>query len=253
MRLESGLPVAGLPLVNPLAWPGLFVTNARQPPAPNHSPPSNLRHSELPTRREHSGVPDRRNHAGSDRRTGSPPRISSLKSRSPAYKHLSLDLNYQWNPYTSPADKEEIELQYRPDSSRVVNLGYRFQQGILKQYDTSFAWPDRGALECQELGRWVYSPRRPDDNRANSRIRIQKLLLSHPDRAATVPAADFRRRYRGTGYLDCITIGTEGLEFGRKACGFVPAEGDSRLPGPRPGQPRDPLDPLSTFRIQHFL
>jgi len=37
LRLESGLPVAGLPLVNPLAWPGLFVTNAR-PPAPNRSP-----------------------------------------------------------------------------------------------------------------------------------------------------------------------------------------------------------------------
>jgi LPS-assembly protein len=72
-----------------------------------------------------------------------------------AYKHWSLDLDYQWNPYTSQTDKSEVLLQYRPDPSRVVNIGYRFQQDILKQYDASFAWPIAG--HWNTVGRYVYS------------------------------------------------------------------------------------------------
>jgi LPS-assembly protein len=36
-----------------------------------------------------------------------------------------------------------------------VNLGYIFQDGILKQYDGSFAWPI--ADRWNTVGRWVYS------------------------------------------------------------------------------------------------
>jgi len=46
-------------------------------------------------------------------------------------------------------------VQYRPDPSRVVNIGYRFQEGILKQWDGSFAWPI--AEHWNTVGRWVYS------------------------------------------------------------------------------------------------
>ncbi len=63
------------------------------------------------------------------------------------YKHLGVNFDYQWNPYTSQTEKSEISVQYRPDSSRVVNIGYRFQEGILKQWDGSFAWPIARALE----------------------------------------------------------------------------------------------------------
>ena len=71
------------------------------------------------------------------------------------YKHLSVNLDYQWNPYTQATEKSEISVQYRPDPSRVVNLGYRFQEGILKQWDGSFAWPI--ADHWNTVGRWVYS------------------------------------------------------------------------------------------------
>jgi len=71
------------------------------------------------------------------------------------YKHLGVNLDYQWNPYTSQTEKSEILVQYRPDPSRVVNLGYRFQEGILKQWDGSFAWPIAG--HWNTVGRWVYS------------------------------------------------------------------------------------------------
>jgi LPS-assembly protein len=71
------------------------------------------------------------------------------------YKHLGVNLDYQWNPYTSQTEKSEISVQYRPDQSHVINLGYRFQEGILKQWDGSFAWPI--AEHWNTVGRWVYS------------------------------------------------------------------------------------------------
>jgi LPS-assembly protein len=71
------------------------------------------------------------------------------------YKHLGVNLDYQWNPYTSKTEKSEIAVQYRPDPTRVVNIGYRFQEGILKQWDGSFAWPI--AAHWNTVGRWVYS------------------------------------------------------------------------------------------------
>jgi LPS-assembly protein len=72
-----------------------------------------------------------------------------------AYKNWSVNLDYQWNPYTSQTDKSEILVQYHPDPSKVVNVGYRFQQDILKQYDVSFAWPIAGRWNT--VGRYVYS------------------------------------------------------------------------------------------------
>jgi len=75
------------------------------------------------------------------------------------YKHLSVNLDYLWNPYTSQTEKAEILVQYRPDPSRVINLGYRFQEGIFKQYDGSFAWPISDHWNA--VGRWVYSLQDP--------------------------------------------------------------------------------------------
>ena len=82
-----------------------------------------------------------------------------------AYKHFSFNFDYLWNPYTSQTDKSEVSLQYRPDPTRVVNIGYRFQQNvlnqqvILKQWDGSFAWPIAG--HWNTVGRWVYSLQEP--------------------------------------------------------------------------------------------
>jgi LPS-assembly protein len=82
-----------------------------------------------------------------------------------AYKNFSFNFDYLWNPYTSETDKSEVSVQYRPDPSRVLNLGYRFQQNILnqqvilKQWDGSFAWPI--GAHWNTVGRWVYSVQEP--------------------------------------------------------------------------------------------
>ena len=144
LQLESGQPVAGLPLVNPLAWPGLFVTNA----AAQGSQPLPGQTYVTSTGQLGVIVPGQ---------IGVQFPASDIVSEVSltGYKHLSVNLNYQFNPYTSRTDKEEIEVQYHPEPSKVVNLGYRFQEGILKQYDASFAWPI--AAHWNTVGRWVYS------------------------------------------------------------------------------------------------
>ena len=128
-----------------------------------------------------------------------------------AYKNWSVNVDYQWNPYTSQTDKSEVLVQYRPDPTKVVNLGYRFQQDILKQYDGSFAWPIAG--HWNTVGRWVYS--------LQDRQTIEQLAgIEYKSCCWRIPggAAPLRHQsQRGTRYLDCITIGTDGPKFGRKA------------------------------------
>ena len=78
-----------------------------------------------------------------------------------AYKHFSFNFDYLLNPYTSHTDKSEFSVQYRPDPTRVINIGYLFQENlqdetvILKQWDGSFAWPI--ASHWNAVGRWTYS------------------------------------------------------------------------------------------------
>jgi LPS-assembly protein len=151
LQLESGIPVAGLPLVNPLAWPGLLVTNVRAgaplPAGQQYITPSCQPYI----------TPSCQFGVITPGQVGVQYPASDIVSEVSltAYKHLSIDLNYQWNPYTSHTDKEEIAVQYHPDPTKVVNVGYRFQEGILKQWDTSFAWPIAGHWNA--VGRWVYS------------------------------------------------------------------------------------------------
>jgi LPS-assembly protein len=151
LQLESGIPVAGLPLVNPLAWPGLLVTNVRAgapvPAGQQYITPSCQPYI----------TPSCQFGVITPGQIGVQYPASDIVSEVSltAYKHLSIDLNYQWNPYTSHTDKEEIAVQYHPDPTKVVNVGYRFQEGILKQWDTSFAWPIAGHWNA--VGRWVYS------------------------------------------------------------------------------------------------
>jgi LPS-assembly protein len=58
-----------------------------------------------------------------------------------AFKNWSVDLGVQWNHQNSRSEKSEFRIQYRPESQRVVNLGYRFQRDQLEQADLSIAWP----------------------------------------------------------------------------------------------------------------
>jgi LPS-assembly protein len=147
---SSGLSVVTVPGVNPLALPGQALVNARGQIlmiAPGQYV------SGLPFQTfAAAGANQAPNHPASDL-------VADVSVT--AYKHFSFNFDYLWNPYTSQTDKAEVSLQYRPDPSRVVNVGYRFQQDalnqsvILKQWDGSIAWPI--ASHWNTVGRWVYS------------------------------------------------------------------------------------------------
>jgi len=147
---SSGLSVVTVPGVNPLALPGQALVNARGQIlmiAPGQYV------SGLPFQTfAAAGANQAPNHPASDL-------VADVSVT--AYKHFSFNFDYLWNPYTSQTDKAEVSLQYRPDPSRVANIGYRFQQDalnqsvILKQWDASIAWPI--AEHWNTVGRWVYS------------------------------------------------------------------------------------------------
>ena len=71
------------------------------------------------------------------------------------YRNWTVNLAYQWNPDTSLTGKSEVLLQYRPGETKVLNLAYRYQPGLLDQWDASFAWPIAG--HWSSVGRMVYS------------------------------------------------------------------------------------------------
>lgn len=72
-----------------------------------------------------------------------------------AYRDVSVKMDYQWDPYTNVTQKSEVSLQYAPDAARLAAIGYRFQHGVLEQWDGSFAWPL--GRRWNAVGRMVYS------------------------------------------------------------------------------------------------
>jgi LPS-assembly protein len=72
-----------------------------------------------------------------------------------AYGNWSVSLAYQWNPNSKRTGKSEILVQYRPGESTVANLAYRYQPGLLDQWDGSFAVPL--SAHWSAVGRLVYS------------------------------------------------------------------------------------------------
>jgi len=146
----SGQTVVTVPGVNPLALPGQALVNARGQIL-GIAPGQYV--SGLPI--QTLAVP------GSGQPQNFPASDIVADVAVTAYKHFSFNFDYLWNPYTSQTDKSEVSLQYRPDPTRVVNIGYRFQENvlnqsvILKQWDGSVAWPI--AAHWNTVGRWVYS------------------------------------------------------------------------------------------------
>jgi len=54
-----------------------------------------------------------------------------------AFQDWSADGALQWDPQTSQSQRAELEVQYRPAPDQVVNLGYRFERGILEASDVA--------------------------------------------------------------------------------------------------------------------
>jgi LPS-assembly protein len=78
-----------------------------------------------------------------------------------AFRNWNVDLGVQWDHNQNRPERSEIRVQYRPEGSQVVNVGYRFQRDRLEQADVSAAWPV--TPQWRLYGRVLYSLR---DNNA---------------------------------------------------------------------------------------
>ena len=64
-----------------------------------------------------------------------------------------------WDPHRSQSIRNNYHLQYRAGPRQLLNIGYRFRDGLQEQADISFLWPIGRAWHA--VGRWYYAM---DDN-----------------------------------------------------------------------------------------
>jgi len=74
-----------------------------------------------------------------------------------AYRNWSARLAMEWDYDASNTPLGQASIQYRPRRDAVVNIGYRYREGILEQWDASAAW--RLSPNWQLFVRQVYSLR----------------------------------------------------------------------------------------------
>jgi LPS-assembly protein len=74
-----------------------------------------------------------------------------------AFQHWSADAGVQWDPQTQSSQRTQVNLQYKPASDSVINLGYRYQRDVFEQVELSGAWPIRSRWNV--FVREVYSVR----------------------------------------------------------------------------------------------
>jgi LPS-assembly protein len=67
----------------------------------------------------------------------------------------SLDSAFQYNPNQTESEKIVVASRFRPEAGKVLNLGYRFTRGSLRQADVSTQWPLSGRWHA--VARWNYS------------------------------------------------------------------------------------------------
>ena len=74
-----------------------------------------------------------------------------------AYQNWSVDLGMQWDPDQSNTVLSQAAVQYRPRAGSVVNLGYRYREDRIEQWQASAAWAVHRNWNL--YGRYVYSLR----------------------------------------------------------------------------------------------
>ena len=74
-----------------------------------------------------------------------------------AYRHWSARLAMEWDYDASNTLLGQASVQYKPRNDTLVNVGYRYREGVLEQWDASAAW--RLSATWQVFAHQVYSLR----------------------------------------------------------------------------------------------
>jgi LPS-assembly protein len=76
------------------------------------------------------------------------------------WRHWSARFAMEWDDDESNTMLGQARIQYRPRPDAVVNLGYRYRESVLEQWDASAAW--RLSPRWQVFARQVYSVKEGD-------------------------------------------------------------------------------------------
>ena len=74
-----------------------------------------------------------------------------------AYRHWSARFAAEWDREHADTLRSQASIQYRPRHDSVINVGYRYRDGLLEQWDFAAAW--RLSPSWQVFARQVYSLR----------------------------------------------------------------------------------------------
>ena len=74
-----------------------------------------------------------------------------------AWHDWSARFAMEWDAEESNTLRGESSIQYRPRADTVVNMGFRYRENLLEQWDAGFAW--RVSPRWQLFARQVYSTR----------------------------------------------------------------------------------------------
>jgi LPS-assembly protein len=72
-----------------------------------------------------------------------------------AWRHWSARVAMEYDAEQSNTLRGEAGVQYRPRPDTIVNLGYRYREGLLEQWDAAVAW--RLSPSWHVFARQVYS------------------------------------------------------------------------------------------------
>jgi LPS-assembly protein len=52
-----------------------------------------------------------------------------------AYQNWNIHMGVQWDPGDTRSERGDVQIQYRPNYDRVINVGYRFRRGIVQNFE----------------------------------------------------------------------------------------------------------------------
>jgi len=113
-----------------------------------------------------------------------------------AFQSWSADAAVEWNPQIQGSENTLLNLQYKPASNAVVNVGYRYERYTFDQVDVSTAWPV--SRNWSVFARAVYSL-------SDHEYTDQPSTAPPPESgtATTLPLVGFLERFAGFEYRSC--------------------------------------------------
>jgi LPS-assembly protein len=54
-----------------------------------------------------------------------------------AYQNWNIHMGVQWDPGETRSERGDVQIQYRPNYDRVINIGYRFRRALVETFEDS--------------------------------------------------------------------------------------------------------------------